>query len=408
MKKIFIIKIILSLSFIYSQTPSNSAGTASNIFLRTGLTARTAALGESFTAVADDHNALYYNPAGLVNINMGSVGLNHTQWFEDIRFDNLIFGYNFDRKFGVALGVSHMWMPSIKGKDKFGNETSDFDVSSSIINLGFGYKIHPSIYLGLGIKYFQDNLADFSANGVAVDAGFYMHTAITGLTFGASVQNLGAEIRYDSRKEKIPFLYRAGLAYKIPRTDLRISIDGIKSIDTDIQLATGIEYTFQNTFSLRIGNQFKNQQTFSPGYGAGININEKYLLDYTFYSFEDLGNTHRIGFTFRFELPGQKIWSSNQSNNYIITKSRPPSNIEYSIEKDAIKITWLPIYKASYNVYAKLSKESSWKKINSGLIKGTNYSFKKPSGVENLLISVTALINGIESEFSREVEINVE
>ena len=103
--------IIVFTTQLFSQTPSEFAGGASNLFLRFGLSSRVSAMGETFTAVADDENALFYNPAGLANITQGAFGLNHTEWFEDIRMDNLVFGYNFDRKFGIGFSMAHMWMP---------------------------------------------------------------------------------------------------------------------------------------------------------------------------------------------------------------------------------------------------------------------------------------------------------
>jgi Uncharacterised protein family (UPF0164) len=401
--------LLLFTSLLYAQNPSSLAGGSSNIFLRAGQSARVAALGGSFTAVSDDENALFYNPAGLANIRMGAVALNHAQWIEDIRIDNIVFGYNFDRKLGVALSVSHLWMPAIQGKDGFGNVNGDINVTSSIINLGLGYKVDPSFYVGVGIKYFLDDLAGFTASGIAIDAGIYMYLFVPGLTFGLTVQNLGGDIQYDTVQEKIPFTYRAGLAYKIRNTGLRVSVDGVKTIDSDFVIATGLEYTLLKTFSLRFGNQFRNDQKFTPGYGAGLNINQQYLVDYTFYTLEDLGNTHRVGFTFRFNLPTAKLRTSKSIyKSYRIKKSRPPANVYLESKKDRVVVNWGKVYGAVYNVYAKTHKDGPWKKINSSLIRENSYEFKKPSNTSSkIYISVTSIINSVESAYSKEVEIDV-
>ncbi|NOG46141.1 MAG: PorV/PorQ family protein [Calditrichaeota bacterium] len=408
-KYMVVLLIILFVLPLYSQSPSGSAGGASNIFLRSGLSARVAGLGETFTAIADDENALYYNPAGLANIKMGAVGLNHTQWIEDTRIDNIVFGYNFDRKLGVAIGISHFWMPAIQSKNHFGIPAGDINVSSSIVNLGLGYKIDRSLYVGLGVKYFTEELASYRASGIAIDAGVYVYMFVPGLTLGLVVQNLGGNIQYDSVKEKIPFVYRAGLAYKIRNTGLKIAVDGVKSIDSDFALSTGLEYTLLKTFSLRFGNQFRADQKFTPGYGAGLNIDQKYLVDYTFYAFEDLGNTHRVGFTFRFNLPGIKIKTpGTRYTSHRIKKSRPPSNVYSEIKEDRIVIHWGKVYGAVYNVYAKTRPDAPWKKINPSLIRENLYEFKKPSNTSNtIFICVTSIMNSVESAFSEEVKIDV-
>jgi len=400
--------LILLATQLFSQTPSKYAGSASNLFLRSGLSARVSAMGETFTAIADDENALFYNPAGLANISQGAFGLNHTQWFEDIRMDNLVFGYNFDRKFGIGFSIAHMWMPSIQGKDDFGNATGDINVSSSIINLGMGYKFHRSMYFGLGIKYFQDNLAGFTANGLALDAGLYLYTFVPGLTFGLAVQNMGADVQYDQIQEQIPLSFRAGFAYNISKAGLRIAVDGIKTVDSDMAIGTAIEYTLLNTFSVRLGNQFRQDQKFTPGYGAGLNINKQYLIDYTYYEFEELGTTHRVGFTFRFDLPDVKVRPKSYYSRIGIKKSKAPSSLYYVTKDDRLSVHWGRVYGAVYNVYAKTSINGTWKKINKSLVRNNSLEFKKPNGTtKTIYVCVTSVINSVESAFSKEVKIDV-
>jgi hypothetical protein len=359
--RITILSILLFTSItLNAQQVSKFAGGASNLFLRSELSTRVTGLSGAFTAIANDENALYYNPAGLANISQGAVGFNHSQWFEGIRMDNVIFGYNFDRKLGIGISVAHLWMDALQGKDSFGNLSgTDVYYSSSVINLGLGYKIHPSFYLGLGIKYFQDNLHTYSASGLALDVGLYTYVFTPGLSFGVSAQNIGGDIEYDSVQEQIPFTYRAGIAYKIPGIDLRLATDVVKSVDSDFALS---EYTLLKTFSLRFGNKFTPGQQFSPGYGAGLNISKQYSLDYTFHAFNDLGQTHRFAFTFRFNLPKVKIRRSPSTyKSYRITKSRAPTNVYYKFENDQMVIHWGKVYGAVYNVYAKNGKDGHWK-----------------------------------------------
>ncbi len=404
----YLIVIFATFSFSPGQTPSASAGSAGNLFLRSGLSARAGGFGDAYTAVANDENAIFFNPAGLANIRSGAISLNHTQWFQDIRFDNVLFGYNFDRKLGVALSVSHMWMPSILGKDNLGNPTSAFDVSSSVIQLGIGYRIHPSFYLGLGVKYFQDNLAGFSVNGVALDAGIYMYTFIRGLTFGASVQNLGGDVQYDVARERLPLQYRLGLSYRLYGSGLRLSFDAIKSIDTDINYAAGIEYTFMRTFSLRFGNQFRPGAAFTPGYGAGLNLSNRYILDYTFYASQDLGSTHRIGFSFHFNIPRTYGYSRRLTRTSHVSRLLPPATVKYAMRNGRLVIYWNKVYGARYNIYMKLKANGKWKKLNKELLTRNAHVFRKPARLKGTLyVSVTAIVNNVESDFSRKLEVHV-
>ena len=175
----------------FGQESGPDAGTASVLLLRFGPNPRVAGLSEAFTGIADDENALYYNIAGLSTLNTGVISLNHTEWFEDIRMDNITFGHFISKKIGIAAGLIHMWMPGIEGRDNQGQPIGSINVTSSVVNFGFAYKIVPAFSLGLGMKYFQDKLANFTTSGFGFDIGLILDTFVRGLTAGIAIQNFG-------------------------------------------------------------------------------------------------------------------------------------------------------------------------------------------------------------------------
>src|ERR1035437_432241 len=63
-------------------------GTTSASFLKLAVGPRAIGMGEAFAGVADDVNALYYNPAGLAYVPDKEFTLMHSVWFQDIFFDN--------------------------------------------------------------------------------------------------------------------------------------------------------------------------------------------------------------------------------------------------------------------------------------------------------------------------------
>jgi hypothetical protein len=62
-------------------------------FLKIGAGARPAALGDAFTAVADDANAAVWNPAGLARLPRPEIVGTHTQWLQGGRHDALAGAY---------------------------------------------------------------------------------------------------------------------------------------------------------------------------------------------------------------------------------------------------------------------------------------------------------------------------
>jgi len=410
MKTTKVILILCIISFagkILAQESSPGAGTASVLLLRFGPNPRVAGLSEAFTGISDDENALYYNIAGLPYLKSGIVSLNHTEWFEDIRMDNITLGHYFSKNLGVAAGLTHMWMPGIEARDNSGQSLGSIDVTSSVINLGVAYKIIPSLSLGLGAKYFQDKLADYSTSGFGFDAGLMVKTFVKGLSAGIAVQNFGGKINYDTEDQKIPLTYRGGLVYALYKPNIKFAMDVVKSVDTNYRLNFGIEYVFRGQFSLRAGNVFTANETFTPSLSAGFNFKSQYYLDYTFVNYQDLGGIHRLGFSFHFNRKSSKSRSLGYYDSSKPVVLMPPNNVKVNITGNELNISWDRVSGVQYNVYAKHSSQEKWSKLNKSVLYNNSMKFKKPAASGVFYFRVSSVYAGKESTYSKEVNINV-
>ena len=402
-----LIFILLAIHSGWAQETAPNAGTSSVLLLKFAPSPRTAGLSEAFSGLADDVNALYYNPAGLINLRTGVISLNHTEWFEDIRVDDIIFGYNFSDKLAMGVGLVHMWMPGLEGKDYLGRSLGSFDVSSSVANLGFSYKFNVALSMGVALKYFQDRLGDYTASGFGFDAGFYLRTAVSGLTAGLVVQNLGQEIKYDQDPQKIPLMYRGGVAYQINSANTTLALDLVKSIDTDYGVNFGLEYMFQNQFSLRAGNKFSQYELFAPSFGLGFHLQEQYHFFYSFATYSDLGGTHRVGFNFNFNRPKTKVRSSIKYDSSTPPALVPPSGLVVNISDEQLKISWERVSGVQYNVYARHSSQNNWIKLNESPLYNNSMDFKTPLALGTYYFRVSSIYKEKESSFSKEVNIDV-
>jgi len=406
------LKSILILIFItclvQAQTPSSSGGTASVLMLRLGTSAKVTGISEAFTGLANDENALFYNVSGLANINSGIFSLNHMEWFQDVRIDNIGFAYKFGSNFGSAISISHMWMKSIDGFNEQGIATNPFNVSSSIINMGFGYKIVSGFSIGFGAKYFQDKLADYTGSGVSFDLGMHIKTAVPGLTMGMAVQNLGANVIYDKKAQRIPITYRAGFALNIPNANLTFVSDAVKSVDSDYLFNLGTEYNFVENITIRMGNRFSSNETFTPSFGIGFQYNRQFFINYTFYNLDVLGSTHRFGFTYEF---GRKSYSAKKKySTTFLEKPKliPPENLEVEIKDEHLVISWDRISGARYFVYAKYGYTGEWKKLVKTSLYSNSLKIKKLPEKGKYFFRVSSVINEKESEFSKEKQFEIE
>ncbi len=403
MKTIILIFLIGILLGGMARAENRFAGLSSNVFLQAQLSPRASALGGAYSAIGNDVYVMFYNPAGLANLKRSQVGFSHVRWYQDIRMQNLSAGFKLDARFFMAAGFSYLGMPEIQGKDRYGQNTTSLDVNSSIMQLDMAYKLHPSFFIGFGIKYFRDNLAGYVASGFAFDFGLYMETIIPHLSLAASMRNLGNPIRYDEASEPIPFDYRLGLGYFIPAWHLRLGVDGVHSIDQGWLLKTGLEIDFVRRAFLRIGNAWFSAQGFQPSFGIGARPIKNLAIDYTVFNHRNLGLTQRVGLTFSFSLIGKHQKASLQEYRLL----QPPDQVYGYIKNGKIILEWSDVPGAAYNVYVRKASDSRWKKANPKLLWAHQTAMPKPHKALTIDFAITSVINGKESTFSRIVTVDV-
>jgi len=62
-------------------------------------------MGESFCAVADDINALYWNPAGIAQINERQATFMYSDWLEEIKYNYLAYFHPMQVIGGIMDGI---------------------------------------------------------------------------------------------------------------------------------------------------------------------------------------------------------------------------------------------------------------------------------------------------------------
>ena len=90
MNKFFVslsVALVVSMMLISSAFPQ--AGNTGFSFLKVGVGGRAMAMGEAYTAIADDPTAVFYNPADLTLASSPQVMLMHRSWIQDTQTDFL-------------------------------------------------------------------------------------------------------------------------------------------------------------------------------------------------------------------------------------------------------------------------------------------------------------------------------
>ena len=127
-KEISIIFIILltCCNVSFASFSKDDAGTSTAQFLKLGAGARASAMGDAFVGISDDATAVYWNPAGLNQIENKSVSLMHGFWFEEIFYDWVSYIHPVEDIGTFWLGVQYLSYGDILETDETGLEGSNF------------------------------------------------------------------------------------------------------------------------------------------------------------------------------------------------------------------------------------------------------------------------------------------
>ncbi len=291
-----------------------SAGTATAQFLKIASGARGAALGEAYSALADDAFALDWNPAGLINVKTNSMAFMHSPYLAGTSVD--YFAYAESAGEVGAWGVSGKYMSygKISRTDSSGLELGSFNPYDSAVNVGFacyitGFNKDPEerFVLGGTGKFVRSKILT-ADNTVSADIGINMPYMFDNrFRMSLVAQNIMGTLRYDKEEAPLPLILRAGTVTKLADY-LNLTADVIATRDNLPYLAMGGEgkipvYKDMDVF-LRAGFNTRaitdTGGTRNVAFGLGIRYTG-YWLDYAFSPFGELGTVHRMSAVINFQ-----------------------------------------------------------------------------------------------------------
>jgi hypothetical protein len=279
-------------------------GSTGLAFLKLGVGARPIGLGDAYVGVSGDVSSIYWNPAGLAQVEHIDLMFQHSEWFQGIRYEFLGGAQRFEHQ-AFGIGLTGLYMDDLERREGPTSEPiGHFGVFDFALTGSYARTLTDYLDVGASVKYLHEKIDNETASGFAVDLGAtYRVPSLERLSIGAVVQNLGTQMKYLEDKFDIPLNFRTGLAYSIPAEQLKGEFLAVTDLvvpgDGKTKLHIGLEYMYARVFALRFGYRTGwDNQNVSVGLGANV---ESFRLDYAYTPFySDLGDTHRFSLAYAF------------------------------------------------------------------------------------------------------------
>jgi hypothetical protein len=302
----------------YAREDGGQAGA----YLSWGAGARSLAMGKAYVGLSNDASAVYWNPAGLTQLENKELTALYASLWEKTSYSFVSYAQP------MVKGVKVYSSKGVEGKELVAEEKNQGTIGIALVNLsssGFNKRdqyneeqgttglsettgiisyarpLNSELSGGINLKIAKQQIDTYSAIGYGVDTGLlYKPKNIGPLTVGLSIQNLVAprmKLKYET--DKFPLDVRLGLAYRFMNDKLILAVDTDKTENRSLKMHYGIEYSPLNIFALRAG---LDETEITAGFGLSI---KNFSLDYAFgyqdawKGHVDLGASHRFGMTYK-------------------------------------------------------------------------------------------------------------
>lgn len=265
-------------------------GTAGFTFLKVGQSTRSAGMGDAYSAMSDDLNAIFRNPAGLTGIKRAEYMFNYTRWLVDSEFYSGAIAY---KRGAMVFGLSlvTLQLPAFEETTILQPSGTGLVYNNSSMALGgaFAVQLTNKMSYGVQIRYVQEDLADRTNKTFSIDMGTMFYTGFKSARVAMSLQNFGKDNKVILDRMFMPVVYAIGGAMEVvgekgDPTYLTVSAQNVFFVDFEARIHTGAELWLANTVALRGGYKWNyDLEDFSVGVGFKRElVGKKFTVDFAY------------------------------------------------------------------------------------------------------------------------------
>ena len=316
-------------------TDMKHRGQSTMDFLQVAVVPRAVALGDAYTALGTGVEAMFYNPAGLGEMDEKTqFFVSQMQWIADINYFAGAAAYDLDMYGTVGVSFVYVDYGDIHGTSLFlDSDVAAADpqgyidnglvdnVGSYVLGLGYAYDVTDVFKVGGSLKFATQKLGTSvtdegevknDQSKLAFDLGVKYYTPLKSFRFGMSIRNFTSDVKYENYPASLPVCFAVGGA-----VDLMDFIQPEMTSNDNEMLATvefthpnnyterlhmGVDYAWKQLLSLRMGYMTNHDVNgFSMGFGLFPKIGDTTTeLSYTYSKMDVFDDVNRFSLKFAF------------------------------------------------------------------------------------------------------------
>ena len=283
-------------------------GTAGVQFLELGVSARAVGMGDAFVAVSNDATAMYYNPAGLTQLDKREAVFTHLDYVAGIRYEFAGLAYPLYRLGGVV----GMGFYALDGGN-FDETTYEYPLGTGrvfgardyAVGLSYARSLTDKFSVGMTLKLIDELYEDERSSGWAADVGTNYDTGFRNFKISMVITNFGPDMTFISDGYPLPINFRFGGSIDVLEGEQHRGVFAIEAQHPSDNLEkynAGFEYGYRDRYFLRVGERFNyDEGTFSVGAGLKLPLDKLQMrIDYGYQDLGLLQQAHRFTLNLKF------------------------------------------------------------------------------------------------------------
>lgn len=290
---------------------------------QSGGTARAMGMGSAVVAVSQGSASLLWNPAGLGRMDSKEVGLHHNTGLggtiQEILVVGIPLGEVKEEGKGGALGglaasLGYVDYGTFAGADELGQRTGSYGSGDFSGSLGWGKELVAGLSGGVVLKGNHSSFGNKTFQTYSADAGL-LWNVVPSLDLGVGYSNL--QIGGGIAGAPLASGWRLGAGWAVTRHWLLAAATEVQEKEAMRRVQLGTEVLIgdvekkSNVLALRGGYQlsFPSRELGALAgmtLGVGYTVTRSIALDYALLPSGELGSSHRLSLTVKFNSPGSK------------------------------------------------------------------------------------------------------